>query len=129
MKYCNILLYKPISVVKLNVVLNEKQEITNDEIVSVVCSYYNIYRHELMNTSNKRKFVYPRQQAMALVREFSNDGFKTIGKFFGKDHSTVIYSINNVNDLCDVDKAYRANFIKLRAKILTAKSQINNNAA
>lgn len=54
-----------------------------------------------------REQVQARQVAMFFVKKHTRLSLKQIGNFFGgRDHSTVIYAINTVNDLMDTNKFF-----------------------
>jgi chromosomal replication initiator protein len=69
-------------------------------------------------TSKKRtkELTVPRQVAMFLIRELVDMPLVEIGKLFGgRDHSTVIHSINKVEDEVNVDPPLRARIDAIRA--------------
>ncbi|ERJ12538.1 chromosomal replication initiator protein DnaA [Haloplasma contractile] len=69
-----------------------------------VCEYYNIPFEQLISKSRKAKFVLPRQIAMYISRELTGSSFPQIGKEFGgKDHTTVMHSIQKINKLKIID--------------------------
>ena len=40
---------------------------------------------------------------MYIVRQITDMPYKTIGKEFGKNHATVLYSCDNIHNLCATD--------------------------
>ena len=67
------------------------------EIQKLTAKYFNISVLDLLSTSRKRVFSYPRQVAMYLSRNLTGLSYKEIGKIFGnKDHSTVVYAVNSI---------------------------------
>ena len=67
------------------------------EIQKLTAKYFNISVSDLVSTSRKRVFSYPRQVAMYLSRNLTSLSYKEIGKVFGnKDHSTVVYAVNSI---------------------------------
>ncbi|HEY8364979.1 MAG TPA: chromosomal replication initiator protein DnaA [Haloplasmataceae bacterium] len=84
-------------------VIPEIKNMKNTEIIEIqkaVCEYYNISLANLLSNSRKACFVLPRQIAMYLVREIKNESYPKIGQEFGgKDHTTVMHSIQKIANL------------------------------
>ena len=84
-------------------VIPEIKNMKNTEIIEIqkaVCEYYNISLNNLLSKSRKACFVLPRQIAMYLVREIKNESYPKIGMAFGgKDHTTVMHSIQKIQNL------------------------------
>jgi chromosomal replication initiation ATPase DnaA len=74
-----------------------------DVIAYHTCKYFNITLEQLKEPSRKRETAYKRQVAQQIM--YSNKHtFDAIGKFFNQDHTTIIYSVNVMKGLIDVDK-------------------------
>lgn len=71
-----------------------------------VCNGENIHPDLLRSTCNKRyrELCFTRQCIFYLMRRFTNESFLAIGKYYGKDHATVIYAEKAINNLIDTDK-------------------------
>jgi chromosomal replication initiator protein len=73
---------------------------TTKNIQKTVCEYYNITMELLLSKSRKAQYVLPRQIAMYLTRELLGSSFPKIGsEFGGKDHTTVMHSIQKIENL------------------------------
>ncbi len=72
---------------------NAAKEITPQRIVDQVAAHYRIHPKEILGKGQRRLFSQPRQVAMFLCRELLGMSYKKIGRFFDRDHSTVITSI------------------------------------
>lgn len=84
-----------------------------DNIRDLVAQYYGISAKDLMGKKRARSIARPRQMAMALIRELTQDSFPEIGQFFGgRDHTTVMHACKAIEELratdVKVDKAYQA---------------------
>ncbi|NSM11482.1 chromosomal replication initiator protein DnaA [Moraxella bovoculi] len=84
-----------------------------DNIRDLVAQYYGISAKDLMSKKRARNIARPRQMAMALIRELTQDSFPEIGQFFGgRDHTTVMHACKAIEELratdVKVDKAYQA---------------------
>jgi len=76
--------------------INKNNEV--DQLLDVICGYFNITKTDLMSKSRKRMYVYPRQVAMYIMRELFNIPYKKIGTLFGgKDHSTVMNACDKIS--------------------------------
>ncbi len=90
------------------IVSTRKPEITTSKIQSVVSSYFGISKEVLLSNSRKREIVQARQIAMYLCRHLTNTSLDTIGtEMGGKNHATVLYACNTVNDLMESDRSIR----------------------
>lgn len=69
-----------------------------EDIQKEVESYYKVSHSDLVGKKRTRDIIYARQVALYLCREMLDLPFKTIGNKFNKDHSTVIYSVTNVEE-------------------------------
>lgn len=63
--------------------------------------------HELYSKSRLSHIVDARMIIIYLALKTGKYTLKKIGKVFNKDHSTIIYYREKVNDLMSVDKAYK----------------------
>ena len=67
-------------------------------IISQVCKFYSIDETVLRGTLKNKGTAEARQVAIYLIRKLTNLSTPDIGKEFGRDHSTVIHSINKIED-------------------------------
>ena len=75
----------------------QDRRVTIDAIQKAVAERFSIKQSQLKEKSNTRKIVYPRQVAMYLVKELTDASLPEIGRAFGgKHHTTVIHSINKI---------------------------------
>jgi len=89
-------------------VKQQKPEFSCDMIKQVVAEYFGLSMKDFESNSRKRKIVQARQISMYLAKKYTKASLETIGKRIGnKDHATVIYSLNVVKNLIDVDKKFR----------------------
>jgi chromosomal replication initiator protein len=89
-----------------------------DYIAETVCEVMQIDLDLLKSKSRKREVVLSRQACMYLSKELTEMSLKEIGQYFGgKDHSTVIYSINTLKDLMDVDTAVKIKIEEISKKV------------
>lgn len=79
------------------------ERIDPQTIIELVANYYKIDREMLSHKIRKREIVFARQMAMYFLKLKTNLSLNTIGGLFGnRDHTTVIHSVQRLNDLADV---------------------------
>lgn len=76
-----------------------KSELTADDIIKTVCNFFNVSISDIIGKSRMKNVVLPRQISIYLMRNLTNLSLKEIGKLFMKDHTTIIHSIEKVQDL------------------------------
>lgn len=92
--------------------------ITVENIAQLVADHFNVPLETLSSKTRKRQVVIARQLSMYLAKNYTKSSLKTIGdNFGGKDHSTVIYSINTVRDLIDTDSMFKDTVAELEKKV------------
>ena len=71
--------------------------VTVEQILRVVCNYYNLKNNEIKSKNNSQRIAFPRQIAMFLCKQLTNCSLPEIGRHFGgKHHSTVIHAIQKI---------------------------------
>lgn len=74
-----------------------------ETIIEIVAKFYNVDRFKLSLKRRDRDIVFPRQMAMYFLKLKTNLSLQSIGLMFGgRDHTTVIHSVQRLNDLADV---------------------------
>jgi chromosomal replication initiator protein len=80
-----------------HLVHTQERKVSIDSIQKAVAERFQIKQSQLKEKSNTKKVVYPRQVAMYLVKELTDASLPEIGRAFGgKHHTTVIHSINKI---------------------------------
>ncbi len=99
-------------------VTQDNKGISVENIAKLVAEHYEIPVETLSSKTRKRQVVIARQLSMYLAKNYTEDSLKSIGaNFGGKDHSTVIYSINTVRDLIDTDAIFKDVVSELEKKL------------
>jgi len=74
--------------------------VTIDNIIKTVAEYYKIKVAEILSKRRTRSVARPRQMAMALAKELTNNSYPEIGNSFGgRDHTTVIHAVRKIKEL------------------------------
>jgi chromosomal replication initiator protein len=93
------------------------KEITLEFIKETVCNYFNLPISSLSTKSRKREIVLARQLAMYFAKKLTYSSSSVIGACIGdKDHATVLYACNIINNLIDTDKDFKNRVIEVEAK-------------
>lgn len=101
---------EPISIALARSALSEavsesgKEEITSSTVINAVTTYYHISKADLLGKSKKKEVVVPRQICCYLMCELLSLPLISIGKELGgRDHTTILYSRDKVDDMCRVN--------------------------
>lgn len=94
--------------------------VTINNIQKTVAEYYKIRVSDLHSKSRTRQLARPRQLAMALSKELTNQSLPGIGDAFGgRDHTTVIHACRKIAELVKSDAHMREDYGNL-LRILSA---------
>lgn len=87
---------------------NQPVPVTIEKIVSEVARTYNITPADIRGRKRSANISNARKTAMHIVHEITGMTMQEIGKEFGdRDHSTVVYSINEVKSKIETDTRFR----------------------
>lgn len=111
------MLKEPISLSLAKEVINElgvKEDSNQVElIVELVCKFFGISKDDFFSSSRKKEFTLSRQIVMYFLRKIFKMPFKDISKLFKKEHSTIIYNINTLEE-----KLYKDTGLKIKIDYL-----------
>ena len=94
------------------------RQITVGNIQKEVANYYQIRIADMMSSRRTRSIARPRQVAMALAKELTNQSLPAIAdQFGGRDHTTVLHACRKINQLIREDAALADDYDNLRKKI------------
>ena len=101
-----------------NFIKNSSKEISMEFIQKLVCEYFEVPIEMVKSKTRKREIVQARQISMYLAKLHTKTSLKSIGAFFGgRDHSTVIYACQTVDDLIDTDKKFKGYVADIQKKL------------
>lgn len=104
-----------------DLVVDEKgvhREINTELIKKVVAEYYNLKLEDMDSKKRTQSIAFPRQIAMYLSRELTDNSLPQIGEEFGgRDHTTVIHAYNKIEDRYNEDNDFKKVIDKLIDKI------------
>jgi chromosomal replication initiator protein len=86
-----------------------------DEITEATCRQFDLTAEELLSSSRTPRVAWPRQVAMYLARELTEESLPAIGrKFGGRDHTTVMHACRRTSSRIANDDSSREVVEKLR---------------
>lgn len=89
-----------------------------DSIVYTVCEILNVTQEEIASKSRLRKLSVARCLISYFLRRDTSMSLLEIGKVLGgRDHSTVLYQVNQYNDLYKGDKQFRSIADKVQSRL------------
>jgi len=117
------LLGKPISVqfakeILKDIFVGSEYVITIDTIKRQVCKYYDVSLKDMDSGKRSRNIAYPRQIAMYLSKEMTDNSLPSIGRAFGgRDHTTVLYAHKKIKDDLKSNEELKYQIDEIRSKI------------
>lgn len=115
--YCQLLGKEPDNIDIIKEALKDDIDVTThilslDTIVDATCSYFNVKKQDIIGKKKLKPIVNARQIAIYLIYDILGVPLATIGSYFGgKDHTTIIYARDKIEDLIKTDNLV-ANQIK-----------------
>jgi chromosomal replication initiator protein len=99
----------------LGVLTSHLVRVDPQQIIKAVAADHGVSIADMKGPRRHRNITVPRQLAMYLVRELTDESLPQIGAHFGgRDHSTVINSLKRVEALRDADPEMRARLERIR---------------
>jgi len=97
----------------------ERANIISIEMIqNAVAKYFNVTLTDLTGKSRVKEIVIPRQIAMYLSREITQESLPAIGRAFGgKDHTTVMHSTSKIEEAVLEDKNLEHQMQEIRANL------------
>jgi len=97
-----------------NIIASQEKRVTIDLIQKRVSEHFNLREQDLKMRSNTRAIAFPRQVAMYIVKQLTTASLPEIGRQFGgKHHTTVLHSINKIEELRRSDKELNRTITRL----------------
>lgn len=90
------------------------KRLTIADIQKEVETFYRVSHAELVGKKRAREIIHARQIAIYLCRQMLDLPFNDIGKKFNRDHSTVMYSVTNIEEKMKENRELREELETLR---------------
>lgn len=102
-------------------------EITAERIISVVADQFGVDEDRLLSRDRHREVALPRQVAMYLIREETDESLPQIGEALGgRDHTTIMYGCDKIADLLETDEMLRRRVMAIREVIYWKPAGLRN---
>ena len=95
----------------------EPVNVTVDKIFAAVYKKYNVKREDLVGSKRTKELAAARHITIYLIRKITDMSFPNIGKIFGRDHSTVMSSIETVEKRLRSDTVFNVEINELIKEI------------
>lgn len=94
------------------------RKVTPELILDIVSEHFNVTVTDLRSNKRNSEIAYPRQIAMYLIRTMTESSLKAVGVVLGgKDHSTVKYAIEKIENEAKTSESFSNTLSILRKKI------------
>jgi chromosomal replication initiator protein len=89
-----------------------------EQIKAATCEQFGISNEELLSTARTARLAWPRQVAMYLARELTQESLPAIGREFGgRDHTTVLHAWRRTSERLSNNPSSRTTVEELRQRI------------
>jgi chromosomal replication initiator protein len=96
------------------------KSVTPQQIIDIVSEFFSISVADLLGQSREKKFSYPRQIIMHLMRKELNMSYPAIGnELGGRDHTTAMHADNKISVDLDKDAKLKQEIELLKQKLYT----------
>ncbi len=100
-----------------------KQPRTIADIQAAACSHFGLSTDELVSSARNARVAWPRQLAMYLSRELTDESLPAIGRHFGgRDHTTVMHACKRASARIASDDTYREAVENVRKSLESQRS-------
>jgi chromosomal replication initiator protein len=104
--------------------MSKDQSMSIDSIIRVVAEYFNISPYDIKGKKRTKSVVTPRQIAMYIARSITEFSTTEIGyEFGGRDHTTVMHSVQRVEGMIQSDIAVSNSVQNLIRQVQTYKRE------
>jgi chromosomal replication initiator protein len=101
-----------------DLIFDEQKALTVEYIQKTVCEYFGLKVQDIKAKKRTRDIAFPRQVAMYLSKQLTENSLNEIGKNFGgKDHSTVIHACKLIEERIQKDEEFEKKIDYLIKKI------------
>lgn len=87
--------------------VNEPAGKSLDDILEILCRYFNLEAETLASRSRKKVHAYPRNLYAYLCRQHTDATLDEIGKLINRNHSTILYASEVIASKMKTDKSVR----------------------
>lgn len=96
--------------------------ITAEKIIETVCEHFSLTEKQVQGRDRFKEYVYARHIIFYLLRKNTKMTLKSAGELLHRDHTTVIHSVETLNNLMYTEPDVRVEVYRIeeavRAKVL-----------
>jgi chromosomal replication initiator protein len=97
---------------------SNERRVTIEEIQRAVVEHYQLKMSDMQSSRRARAVARPRQVAMYLAKQLTPRSLPEIGKKFGgRDHTTVMHAVKQIERLCETDRSLADDVAALRRRL------------
>lgn len=120
------LMEKDIQMILSDLIEQTKLQVLNPQrIAQAVAEFFGIKTEDILGKSQSHEFTLPRQIAMYLCRHKIKMPYTQIGQFFHRDHSTVMSSVNNIQQKQEETDKELISTLHMLSKKLESLADVN----
>lgn len=93
-----------------------------ETIADRVSDFHNLDKSVMLSKTRKREILLPRMITIYLALKTGKYTLQEIGKRLKKDHSTIIYNRDTINDLMSVDRHFRNEMNAIEVSVCNPKN-------
>jgi chromosomal replication initiator protein len=98
--------------------LPQQSDLQPRQVIEVVAKSYGVPVDKLLGRGRTAEVALPRQVAMYLLREEAGLSLPQVGhELGGRDHTTVMYACEKMNELIETDATLRRQVVQIREKL------------
>lgn len=100
----------------------QQQPASQADVLAAVAEYYRIDLDDLKGRGRNKEIVTPRQMAMYLLREETSASLPQIGELLGgRDHTTVMYSVEKIAQEVEQDDQRRRELLAIKERLYSGR--------
>jgi chromosomal replication initiator protein len=84
-----------------------------------VAEYYDIRITDIIGSKRPHNISFPRQVAMYLSRELTDESLPSIGESFNRNHATILHACKSIQEKVDNDLQFKSTLNQIK-KLLTS---------
>ncbi len=95
----------------------EPTNVTVDKIFAAIYKKYGVTKEDILSKKRNKEIALPRHVAIYLIRRITDMSFPNIGKLIGRDHSTVINSVELMSNKYLTDSLFKMEIEELKKEV------------
>lgn len=102
---------------KTNEADDQRIKVSPDELINKIAKYYSLGKRQLLGESRALPVVRPRQILMYLLRKHVGLPLQEVGRVVGRDHSTVMNSVEKITNLLSTNVDIQADIMGIKKSL------------